>query len=117
MGSEVAPGAASDGDADGAVVDCSPGQLGDRIAVADLELPRGIDASENHLTVEVAAIRERVFGDGDLPCVADVGGKREAMGADNVDGDDAISSQGGMATCGCERRQRLLRPVDAHHDS
>jgi hypothetical protein len=108
VGSEAAPGAASDGDADGVVVGCSPGQLGDRVAVADLELPRGIDAGEDHLAVEVAAIRERVLSDGDLSGVADVGGKAEGMGANDVDGDDAVAGQGGLATCGCERHQGLV---------
>lgn len=93
-----------------------PGQLGGRITVADLELPGDIGTGQNQFAVHVTAIGALVIGDGERAGTADRGPVRKGVGADNVDGDDAVAGHGGQPDRGDERRDGPFGSIDADDD-
>jgi hypothetical protein len=98
------------------VIERGPSYLGDRIAVADLKLPRDIGTSQHQFAVQVTTIHNLVVGDSEQPSATDGGGSRERVSADDVDGDDALIGQGGQPSSSGERRQGSLGSVEANHD-
>lgn len=82
------------------MVGSGPGELGDRITVADLELPGDLGTSQNQFAVHMTAIGDLVIDDGERPRSADRGRGRKGVGADDVDGDDAATGGRGQSDRG-----------------
>lgn len=59
------------------MVGSGPGELGDRITVADLELPGDLGTSQNQFAVHMTAIGDLVIDDGERPRSADRGRGRK----------------------------------------
>jgi hypothetical protein len=113
---ESALNAAPDGDEDRVVVSSGPGHLGDRIAMADLELPRDISAGQSHFAGQVTVIRDLVVGHGESPGATERGGAPEGTSADDVDRDDAAGGHGGEPGSDLECRQGPLGSAESHHN-
>ena len=70
------------------IIGCSPGQLGDWIPVADLDLPRDIGTGQSELAVQMAAIQGFVASSGEGAGACERGSRRKGLSAHDVDGDD-----------------------------